>query len=146
MKKLTALLLTIALFVALLPMTALADQYVSVSGSWESVTIEWDNNVSDLRAFVLDTPLADCSQMTVNMSVSMNGGVKCRFWRVLGRVDGSYEEIGKISLPSGNGSTVRTLYFQTPVTLDAIVIRPTLSGSYTWTSEFTLTDVMCAES
>ena len=146
MKKLTALLLTIALFVTLLPMTALADQYVSVSGSWESVSIEWDDSVSNLHAFVLDTPLVDCSQMTVNMSVSMNGGVKCRFWRVLGRVDGSYEEIGKISLSSGTGSTVRTLYFKTPVTMDAIVIRPTLSGSYTWTGGFTLTDVMCAES
>lgn len=144
MKKLTALILTFALFAVILPMTAMADQYGPVSGSWESVTIEWEDNTSDLQAFVLDAPLVNCSQMTVNMKVSMKNGAKCRFWRVLGRMNGRFEEIGQISLPSGNGSTVQTLSFQAPITIDAVTIRPTVSGNYSWTNNFTLTDVMCA--
>lgn len=145
MKKYAAFILALMLFTSLLPVTVLADQYVTVSGSWEPVTIEWEDNISDLQAFVLDTPLADCSQMTVNMTISMCNGVKCRFWRVLGWVNGSYEEIGKIGLSSGNGRTVQTLNFKAPVTIEAIAIRPTLPGNYTWTNEFTLTDVMCAD-
>ena len=137
--------MALTLFASFLPVTALADQYVTVSGSWEPVTIEWEDNTSDLQAFVLDTPLLDCSQMTVNMTISMKNGVQCRFWRVLGRVNGSYEEIGKIGLSSGNGRTVQTLNFKEPITIDAIAIRPTLPGSYTWTNDFTLTDVMCAD-
>ena len=145
MKKYAAFILALMLFTSLFPVTVLADQYVTVSGSWEPVTIEWEDNTSDLQAFVLDTPLADCSQMTVNMTISMCNGVKCRFWRVLGRVNGSYEEIGKIGLSSGNGRAVQTLNFKAPVTIEAIAIRPTLPGNYTWTNDFTLTDVMCAE-
>ena len=145
MKRCIAFILSLALFAALLPVTALADQYITVSGSWEPITIEWEYCTSDLHAFVLDAPLTDCSQMTVKMDVSMENGVKCRFWRVLGRVDGSYEEIGKISLSSGNGRTVQTLNFKTPITIDAIAIRPTLPDNYTWTNDFTLTDVMCVD-
>ena len=107
MKKYTAFILALTLFASFLPVTALADQYVTVSGSWEPVTIEWEDNTSDLQAFVLDTPLLDCSQMTVNMTISMKNGVKCRFWRVLGRVNGSYEELERLAFPPATDALCR---------------------------------------
>lgn len=73
-------------------------------------------------------------------------GGKTAVYRLVHRENPRMQSALKIVSLIEREGKIRTLYFQTPVTLDAIVIRPTLSGSYTWTSEFTLTDVMCAES
>lgn len=146
MKKTTSILLALILLLTLLPINVLADQYASVDGTWESVTIKKGNNTLNLSAFVLDQPLVNCSKMTINMRVSMKYNTKCYSWLVLGRTNGSFEEIGTINLPSGNGSTSKTLSFKSPICVDAIVIQPNASGSYSWSMAFTLTDVVCSGS
>ena len=37
------------------------------------------------------------------------------------------------SLQDGNGSTARTVTFDTPANLDAVSITPTIAGGYSWT-------------
>ena len=143
MKKCLSRILILTLILTLLPMSALADQYASVSGKWESVSFKRGNSTLNMSALVLDTPLIDCTKMTINMNVSMKYNTKCRSWTVLGRTNGQFEEIGTISLPSGNGSTSKTLNFSSPISVDAIAIQPNASGSFSWSMNFTLTNVSC---
>lgn len=83
---------------------------------------EWDE-----YGWVLDQTVCDCTQMTVTMRVLMDEDTSCKEWQVWGRSDdGGFYEIGTIAhlATAGYSHITQTLYFPSPVTLDAIAIIP----------------------
>ena len=115
-----------------------------VGGTWESVNIHDGNSTLSTYALVFDQTLRQCQRMTVNMDVEMNANTKCREWQLWGRVGGKFKKLERISLPAGNGETSQTVVFSTPVTMDAIVVTPTVLGGYSWFMSLYLTDVKTA--
>ena len=84
------------------------------------------------HAYAFSQELKQCRQMTVAMNVSMKGGTKCKDWQLWGRVNGKFKKLASISLPEGDGYTEQTVYFAPAVTMDAIVVMPTIPGGYSW--------------
>lgn len=121
--------------------TADKDYIGTLSGSSAPVTLRDGNSTMNIHALVLTKKVQKCTKMTVNMNVDMKAGTSCKEWQLWGRNNGSFQKIGKINLPDGNGFTSQTLTFKTPVTFDAIAITPTVPGGYSWSLGFTLTDV-----
>ena len=110
-------------------------------GSWEKVTLYSGNLTINVYALKLDQKLVQCKEFTLNMSVEMNKGAKCKDWQIWGRTNGSFKKIGNISLPEGNGDTIQRVVFDSPVTVDAIAVTPTVPGGYSWTNVFYLTEI-----
>ena len=109
-----------------------------VTGYWGDTAVKLEN--SRVYPYVFYTKLIDCTQMTVTMTVTMKSGAKCKEWKLWGRVNGSFEEIGKISLPDGDGSTTKTVFFDKPLTVDAIIAQPSVAGGYSWSMDMGVTD------
>lgn len=109
-----------------------------VTGYWDDTAVKLGN--SRVHPYVFYTELIDCTQMTVSMTVTMKSGAKSKEWKLWGRVNGSFEEIGKITLPDGDGSTTKTVFFDKPLTVDAIVAQPSVAGGYSWSMDMGVTD------
>lgn len=116
-----------------------------VDGSWENHTIHDGSFTLNTYSFVFSQKLQQCRELTVNLDVSMKAGTKCKNWQLWCRIDGQYKKIAKIDLPDGDGRTSQTITFDDPLTFDAVIITPTVIGSYSWSLGFTLTDVWVAE-
>lgn len=111
------------------------------SGRSQKTTLHDGSFTLNIHAFVLDETVRDCKELTVDMSVEMKAGTKCRDWQLWGRNNGYFQKIGKIHLPDGDGDICQTLTFDTPVTFDAVAITPTIPGGYSWSLWFEITDV-----
>lgn len=116
--------------------------YISeLVGQWEKVRLEDGSQVLNVTAQVYDQTVYYCSEMTVNMNVQMNAGTNCKDWQVWGRCGGSFVKIGSIYLAAGDGYTSQKLTFSTPITFDAIAITPKIPGGYSWSMNFSITDI-----
>lgn len=113
-------------------------------GHWKGVNLVDGNSKLSVSAYVFDDGPVYCRQMTVNMMVTMNAGTNCKDWNLWGRVGGQFKKLEKIYLPAGDGFGSQTVYFDTPVNLDAIVITPTIPGGYSWSLGLSVTDVWLA--
>lgn len=112
-----------------------------LSGSREKVTLKDGYTTLNVTALVLDKRVTKCKELTVNMNVEMKNGTNCTDWQLWGRVNGSFQKIGSVYLPGGNGYTSQTVKFSNPVSFDALVVAPTIPGGYSWALGFTITDV-----
>ena len=124
------------------PETTAPDGYISiVDGDWEKVTLSEGYNTWNVHAYVFSQELKRCREMTVAMNVSMKAGTKCKDWQLWGRVGGKFKKLASITLSAGDGYTEQTIRFDTPVTLDAIAITPTVPGGYSWSMGLAVGDV-----
>ena len=122
--------------------TTVPDGYISiVDGDWEKVTLSEGYNTWNVHAYVFSQELKRCREMTVAMNVSMKAGTKCKDWQLWGRVGGKFKKLASITLSAGDGYTEQTIRFDTPVTLDAIAITPTVPGGYSWSMGLAVGDV-----
>lgn len=117
----------------------------SVDGDWESVTLHDGYSTLNTHAFVFSQKLKQCREMTISMNVSMKAGTNCKDWQLWGRVDGQFQKIAKIDLPAGDGFVSQTVQFDTPITLDAVIVTPTIPGGYSWSMSLLVTDVRAVE-
>lgn len=117
----------------------------SVDGDWESVTLQDGYSSLNVYAFAFSQELKQCREMTISMKVSMNAGTSCKDWQVWGRIGGKFQKIAKMDLPAGDGFTSQTIQFDSPITLDAIVVTPTVPGGYSWSMSLLVTDAWLAE-
>ncbi|MCI7725813.1 MAG: zinc ribbon domain-containing protein [Clostridiales bacterium] len=117
----------------------------SVDGDWESVTLHDGYSSLNVYAFAFSQELKQCREMTISMEVSMNAGTSCKDWQAWGRIGGKFQKIAKMDLPAGDGFTSQTIQFDSPITLDAIIVTPTVPGGYSWSMSLLVTDVWLAE-
>lgn len=110
-----------------------------VEGDWESVRL---GNAST-HAYVFDTPLKRCTQLSIAMEVEMNAGTHCYKWKVWSGNGDSYSELGIISMPDGDGGAEKTFYFTSPRTFESIVITPLVDGSYSYSLGFVVYNAKC---
>lgn len=117
------------------------DPYSSIlSGQWEKVTI----NSSTVYALVFDTPLRQCTQLSVDVDVEMYYNTSCKEWKIWGGINGGgFSELGTLSLPAGNGEGSTTLYFSSPKNLDSIAITPVRSGGFSWSMSMAVYNAKC---
>jgi len=112
-----------------------------ISYSKERVTLHDGSLQIQIGALIFDEEVKNCQQMTIYMDITMNAGTNCKDWQVWGRVNGSFQKIAKIYHPAGDGIHTQTIEFDTPVTIDALAITPTIPGGYSWSSLYILYDI-----
>ena len=112
-----------------------------VSGSWESVYLEDGTHQLSVHAFTFDQTLVRCKKMTIYMEVEMNAGTKCYDWNVWVRRNGVFEKYTQIRLPNGDGTVESTITFSNPMTIDSIIVTPTVAGGYSWSMSLGVYDV-----
>lgn len=118
------------------------DGYVGdLNGQWESVHLQDGNSSLSVSALAFSQTIYDCTEMTVNMNVTMNAGTNCKDWQLWGRSGNRFVKLAKIYLPAGDGYTSQTITFDSPVTFDAIAVTPTIPGGYSWSMGLSVTDV-----
>lgn len=118
------------------------DGYVGdLNGQWESVHLQDGNFSLSVSALAFSQTIYDCTEMTVNMNVTMNAGTNCKDWQLWGRSGNRFVKLAKIYLPAGDGYTSQTITFDSPVTFDAIAVTPTIPGGYSWSMGLSVTDV-----
>ncbi len=118
------------------------DGYIGdLTGQWESVHLQDGNNSLSVSALAFTQTIYNCTEMTVNMNVTMNAGTNCKDWQLWGRSGNSFVKLAKIYLPAGDGYTSQTITFDTPVTFNAIAVTPTIPGGYSWSMGLSVTDV-----
>lgn len=113
----------------------------TIEGDWEAASLRDGSMSLTTNAFVFNEELKQCREMTIFMMVSMKAGTKCEDWQVWGRVDGTYQKIARIELPEGDGMTMETIEFETPVSMDAMIVTPVALGGYSWSLAFSIFDV-----
>lgn len=116
-----------------------ADSDDVMSGDWEKVRI----NSSNVYAFVFDNTIRRCTQLSVDIEVSMKNNCHCYNWEVWYRSGGSFSKLGTISLPGGDGEASETFYPKSPITFDAIAVTPVAGGSFSWSMGLAVYDVKC---
>lgn len=122
--------------------TTLPSDYIAeLSGHWSGVHLVDGNSNLNVSAYVFNDGPVYCRQMTINMLVTMNAGTNCKDWNLWGRVGGEFKKLEKLYLPDGDGFGSQTVYFDTPVYLDAVVVTPTIPGGYSWSLGLSVTDV-----
>lgn len=114
-----------------------------LSGSWERVNIKKNGNSYDVGAFTLNRTLKNCTQMNVEIDVTMNANTSCKDWRVWVREGGTFVEAGSIYLPNGSGSTSQMVYFSPARTFDSVAVLPAIPGGYSWSLALGLSDIIC---
>lgn len=118
------------------------DGYVGdLNGQWESVHLQDGNNSLRVSALAFTQTIYNCTEMTVNMNVTMNAGTNCKDWQLWGRSGNSFVKLAKIYLPAGDGYISQTITFDSPVTFNAIAVTPTIPGGYSWSMGLSVTDV-----
>lgn len=113
-----------------------------LDGTWEDVHLKDGSSSLNVSALRLSQTVYSCTSFTVNIDVTMNAGTSCKDWNVWIRSGGSFTKVGKVHLPEGNGFGYQTLYFDTPVTFDAVAVTPTAVGGYSWSMSLSVTDVL----
>lgn len=108
---------------------------------WEDVTLDHANTYGILFGKTLN----DCREMTVNLTVSMKKGAKCKSWQVWGKVDGKYKRIGTLEMPEGTGSASKTFEFDDPINVSGIAVTPKANGGYSWSQDLYVTDIWYSE-
>lgn len=128
--------------VAIEPETTDPTGYIEIpDGDWEQVQLDLGNSVLNSYAFVYSQEIQQCNEFSIYMDVTMNAGTHCENWKVWGRENGVFKEIGRVNLLGGDGETVQTVSFDKPVTFDAIAVTPTIPGGYSWSMFFAIFDV-----
>ena len=112
-----------------------------MDGDWQQVTIYDGYSTLRTHAYVFSETLVLCREMTIAMNVSMKANTKCRDWQLWGRVGGEFK---KLALPNGDGYASQTVFFDNPVTLDAVVVTPTIPGGYSWSMGLAVIDAWTA--
>ena len=110
-----------------------------LSGDWEKVHI----GNSNVYAYVFDNTVRRCTQLTIDIDVSMKYNASCKKWQVWYRSGSGFSKLGTISLPGGNGEATETFYPDSPITFDAIAVTPIQSGSFSWNMGLLVYDVKC---
>lgn len=108
--------------------------YAFAPGYWTTFN---DGRGGSYNGRVLDETMVNCYQMTVKMDITMKSGARCEYWQLIGLIgEDSYsdEVLAELYLPNGTGVLDETIYFSTPVSFDALVIKPKIPGSYSWTT------------
>lgn len=107
---------------------------VMLTGQVENDVVDgWNANV-----FVLDTPIVGTETITIDFTAEMLYGTHCKDWTIYARTQDGWQVVGNLQLPGGNGSTTKTLNLAKVGNLnaftyiDAIVVQPQASGSYSW--------------
>lgn len=110
-----------------------------MSGDWEKVKI----GSSNVYAFAFDNAIRRCTQLSIDIDVSMKNNCHCYTWQVWYRSGGSFSKLGTISLPGGDGEASKTFYLKSPITFDAIAVTPVAGGSFSWNMGLLVYDVEC---
>lgn len=110
-----------------------------MSGDWEKVKI----GSSNVYAFAFDNAIRRCTQLSIDIDVSMKNNCHCYTWQVWYRSNGSFSKLGTISLPGGDGEASKTFYLKSPITFDAIAVTPVAGGSFSWSMGLLVYDVEC---
>lgn len=110
-------------------------------GNWESVHLQDGNLTLNVYALSFSETIYNCTQLTVNMDVSMNAGTSCKEWQLWGRSGSSFVKLAKIPLPAGDGFTSYAVTFDDPVSFDSLVVTPTSLGGYSFSVDMAITDV-----
>ena len=103
-----------------------------------------DGRGGTFRGLVLNEPMKDCYQLTVNLEITMKNGARCKEWQLLGlsgETSLTDEVLAELYLPDGTGELTQTIHFSTPVSFDALLIVPKVLGSYSWSQTMSFTDV-----
>ena len=111
---------------------AVEGYYEFAPGYW---TLFKDGRGGSFNGLVLEETMENCYQMTVKMDITMKSGARCEYWQLIGLIgEDSYSDeiLAELYLPNGTGVMDETIYFSTPVSFDALVIQPKLSGGYSW--------------
>lgn len=119
--------------------------YEMPEGDWEKVRLDLGNSVLDIYAFVYSQRIQRCKEFSIYMDVTMNAGTHCEDWKIWGRENGAFKEIGRVNLPGGDGETMQTVTFDKPVTFDALAVTPIIPGDYSWSMFFIIYDVWTEE-
>ncbi|MBO7251298.1 MAG: hypothetical protein J6V25_01600 [Oscillospiraceae bacterium] len=114
----------------------------SMSGHWESVKIRDGNNTYNVSALAFNQTIYRCKSFTIDMEVAMKNGTNCKEWQLWGRSGNTFVKIAVIKLPAGDGSTSQNISFSSPVTFDALAITPKVPGSYSWSMNFSIRNVI----
>lgn len=102
----------------------------------------WNANV-----FALDDAIVGCEAMTIDFSAEMLHGARCKNWTIYVRTRNGWQAVGSLELPDGTGSTTKNLnlgesgYSDASSYIDAIVVQPDISGSYSWNWEISIYNV-----
>ena len=107
-----------------------------IGGTWESAVYGGQRG----NALHLTTTIDGMRKMTVNLKIEMNSGARCYDWKLYGRVNGVWKQIGTIHLDDGNGESSLTLTGDGTEVIDWIGVHPTANGGYSWTMWLYITD------
>ncbi len=107
------------------------------SGYSESVRLD----SCTTSALVFYDPIYRCSQLSIELDITMKNNCHCEKWAVWGRNNGSFSKLDTIYLPGGDGKTTATLYFSNPRSFDAIAVTPIKNGGFSWSQSITVYDV-----
>lgn len=111
------------------------------AGEMEETVLRNGSFTLNTHALVLKEAITNCKELSVDMSVEMHNGTKCTDWQLWGRKNGSFQKIGTVYLPNGDGDICQTISYDTPVSFDAVVLTPTIPGGYSWSLWFEIKDV-----
>lgn len=139
-----AMLLALVLCLSMAGMFAPQAKASSLDGTWQAVKI----NTKNVHAWVLDEKLYDVTSFDLYMDVTMNNGTSCENWTIWGRRSrgGSFEKIGTIYLPGGNGDASKTVRLLDSFDIEAIALTPAASGNFSWSMYFEISNVECEDS
>lgn len=118
--------------------TESAEPSYFLPATWEKVRI----NDIYVHALVFDNPIRRCTQLSLAADIEMHHNTSCKTWKIWGGYNGSFSELGTLSLPGGNGEGYTTLYFKSPKNLDSIAITPVSTGGFSWTMSLGVYDVI----
>ena len=109
--------------------------YEAPAESWAEG--EWtaeDYNINDTTtgAFRLKDPIINCTRLKIAMEVEMRYNTSCEDWTVYTRIGSTWEPIGSIYLPGGNGDVETEIWLNSPTTIREVAIIPKIAGSYSW--------------
>ena len=107
-----------------------------IGGTWESAVYGGQRG----NALHLTTTIDGMRKMTVNLKIEMNSGARCYDWKLYGRVNGVWKQIGTIHLDDGNGESSLTLTGDGTEVIDWIGVHPTANGGYSWTMWLSISD------
>ena len=107
-----------------------------IGGTWESTVYGGQRG----NALHLTTTIDGMRKMTVNLKIEMNSGARCYDWKLYGRVNGVWKQIGTIHLADGNGKNSLTLTGDGTEVIDWIGVHPTANGGYSWTMWLSISD------
>lgn len=116
-----------------------------MAGSWDKVTVKDGEKTIDINGFVLATPVTDCISFNVAIEIVMKNNASCQEWTVWVRSNDLFHKIGKLHLENGEGYVSDTMYPRAYGDFDAIAIIPTAPGSYTYSIDMEVSNIVDLE-